>query len=201
VAPDTLRTGLLMRIEREIRQHEAGGRGRLIFKVNSLVDPETIRALYRASQAGVQIDLIVRGICCLRPGVPGVSERIRVRSLVGRQLEHSRIYYFANGGLDEDELYLGSADLMPRNLDHRVEVLFPILDRGLRAMLRDVALPAYFRDTVNARVLLADGAYVRAEPGEGTLPFDVQSWFARGSDTRGEEATGGGLRAAPRPLR
>ena len=201
VAPETLRPGLLMRIEREIKQHLAGGRGRLVFKVNSLVDPEIIRSLYRASQAGVQIDLIVRGICCLRPGVPSVSENIRVRSLVGRQLEHSRVYYFANGGLDEDELYLGSADLMQRNLDHRVEVLFPILDSSLRGMLRDVTLPQYFRDTVNARELLPNGEYVHVEPRDGEPPFDVQAWFAHSGDLRADNATPILLRAGLRTTR
>ncbi len=201
VAPDTLRAGLLERIEREIKQHLSGGQGRLFFKVNSLVDPEIIQALYRASQAGVQIDLIVRGICCLRPGIPGVSNNIRVRSLVGRFLEHSRVFYFANGGLDEDELFLGSADLMPRNLDHRVEVLFPVMDPTWRTYLRDVALPAYLRDTVNARVLKKDGSYVRVMPANDELPFDVQAWFALGGAPRGDESVPMLLGAGPRALR
>ncbi|HZC07435.1 MAG TPA: polyphosphate kinase 1, partial [Ktedonobacterales bacterium] len=160
VAPTTLRAGLLQRIEREIERARAGGQGRLIFKLNAIVDKEFIQALYRASQAGVQIDLLVRGMCCLRPGIPGVSENIRVTSLVGRFLEHSRIYYFANGGAEgEDEVLMGSADLMPRNLDHRVEVLFPVDDPALRAQLSRFALPAYLRDTANARRLLPDGSY------------------------------------------
>lgn len=180
VAPTTLRAGLLSRIEREIERARAGANGRLIFKINALVDPEFIQALYRASTAGVQIDLLVRGICCLRPGIPGVSDNIRVTSLVGRFLEHSRIYYFANGGLEgEDEILMGSADLMPRNLDHRVEVLFPVEDPALRAQLSRVALPAYLRDTVNARRLLPDGVYKRVKPAKGEAPFDVQQWFAR----------------------
>lgn len=187
VAPDTLRAGLVSRIEREIEQQRAGGRGRLFFKVNSLVDPEIIRALYRASQAGVQIDLVVRGICCLRPGIRGVSENIRVFSIVGRYLEHSRVFYFANGGAGDDELFLGSADLMPRNLDHRVEVLFPVEDAGLRGYLRDLALPQYLRDTVNARILKRDGSYQRATPSDGEPPFDVQAWFARSGGLRSEE--------------
>jgi polyphosphate kinase len=179
VAPDTLRTGLLERIEREIRQQEAGGQGHIIFKVNALVDPAFVRALYRASRAGVRIDLIVRGMCCLRPGLPGVSDNIRVISIVSRFLEHSRIYYFANGGLEEDEMLIGSADLMQRNLDHRVEVLAPIEDRTLRAHIRDVTLPAYFRDTANACELRGDGRYERILPPQGAAPFDVQRWLSQ----------------------
>jgi polyphosphate kinase len=194
VAPDTLRPGLLMRIEREIRQHQISGKGHLIFKVNALVDPEIIQALYRASQAGVRVDLLVRGVCCLRPGVHGVSDSILVRSIVGRQLEHSRIYYFANGGLDDDELYLGSADLMQRNLDHRVEALFPILDPVLRRTLRDVEIPKYFQDTANARELRPTGAYVRVQPHDSEPAFDEQAWFAHTGGLRAEEG-------GPRPLR
>jgi polyphosphate kinase len=179
VAPGSLRAGLLARIEREIERQQAGHQGRLIFKINALVDPEMIRALYRASQAGVDIDLIVRSMCCLRPGLPGISERIRVISLVGRLLEHSRIYYFANGGVEEDELYLGSADLMPRNLDHRVEVLYPVEDRALRTHLSQVVLPAYLRDTSNARRLLSDGSYERIHPAKDVPSFDVQRWLAK----------------------
>ncbi len=182
VAPNTLRAGLMERIEREIARHEAGGKGRLIFKTNALVDSDFIQALYRASQVGVEIDLLVRGICCLRPGIPGLSEHIRVRSLVGRFLEHSRIYYFANGGAPgEEEVLLGSADLMPRNLDHRVETLFPLEDARLRAQIIEVALPALLRDTVNTRILLPDGEYEHAQPAAGAEPFDEQMWFARHS--------------------
>ena len=127
VAPGGLRHQLLAAIDREIKAHRRHGNGRLVFKVNSLVDRPLVRALYRASRAGVKIDLIVRGACCLRPGVPGWSENIRVISMIGRFLEHSRIYYFGNGG--QDEVYLGSADLMERNLDRRVEVVFPVEDQ------------------------------------------------------------------------
>lgn len=181
VAPGTLRSGLLQRIEREIERHRATGTGRLIFKINSLVDPQFIRALYRASQAGIQIDLIVRGMCCLRPGLPGISENIRVVSLVGRFLEHSRIYYFGNGGAGtgDDEILIGSADLMQRNLDHRVEVLVPVEDRTLLAHLRDVVLPTYLRDTANARLLLSDGRYEHLHAPKGLPPFDEQAWFAQ----------------------
>ncbi|HLZ25239.1 MAG TPA: polyphosphate kinase 1, partial [Ktedonobacterales bacterium] len=178
VAPGSLRAGLLARIEREIERHRETHAGRILFKCNALVDAQFIRALYRASQAGVRVDLIVRGMCCLRPGLPGISENIRVVSLVGRFLEHSRIYYFANGGAEDDEILLGSADLMPRNLDHRVEVLVPVEDRMLRAHLRDVVLPAYLRDTANARLLLPDGRYERLTPPKGTPAFDEQAWFA-----------------------
>jgi polyphosphate kinase len=174
-----MRDGLLERIEREIEQQRAGKQGRLIFKTNALVDPAIIRALYRASSAGVQIDLIVRGICCLRPGIPDVSENIRVVSLVGRFLEHSRIYYFGADGADE--IWLGSADLMPRNLDHRVEVLFPLEEPALRFQIAHEILPAYLRDTANTRVLLADGTYQRKRPAKGEAPFDVQRWLGRDS--------------------
>jgi polyphosphate kinase len=127
----------------------------------------------------VKIDLIVRGICCLRPGVPGWSESVRVISVVGRFLEHSRVYWFRHGGDggDQDRVYLGSADLMQRNLDRRVEVIFPVEDERIAAHLRDVVLPAYLRDTVNARELGADGVWRKIEPKRGQERFDVQSWL------------------------
>src|SRR6266700_1181296 len=175
VAPVSLRQAIVERIEREIRVQEEHGHGRLIFKVNALVDPEMIRMLYRASQAGVCIDLIVRGICCLRPGIAGVSENIRVRSLVGRFLEHSRVFYFGNGG--NEEIYLGSADLMQRNLDGRVETLFPIEDPVLRTIILEQLLNRALEDTVNAHELLPDGRYVRVQPASGEQPFDSQAWF------------------------
>jgi polyphosphate kinase len=137
----------------------------MIFKVNSLGDPQIIRTLYKASREGVRIQLLVRGICCLRPGLPGVSEKIEVTSVVGRFLEHSRIYYFNNGG--EDDMYIGSADLMPRNIDHRVEVLVPILDRGLVRSLREDVLAVYLSDNVKARYMLPSGAYTRKKAGSG----------------------------------
>ena len=175
VAPTGMRQGMVERIEREIRMHEQQGNGRLIFKMNSLVDPEIIHILYRASQAGVSIDLIVRGICCLSPGVAGVSENIRVRGLVGRFLEHSRIFYFGNGG--NEEIYLGSADMMQRNLDGRVETLFPIEDSVLRTAIREQVLDRILADTVNARELLPDGSYIHVQPEPGVPPFDSQAWF------------------------
>jgi polyphosphate kinase len=170
-----MRRGIVERIEREIALHREHGNGYLIFKMNALVDPEVIHALYRASQAGVRIDLIVRGICCLRPGVEGVSETIRVRSLVGRFLEHSRIYYFRNGG--DEEMLLGSADMMQRNLDGRVETLFPIEDPVLRTAISERLLKSALADTVNARELVPDGHYVRVQPAPGEPPFDCQEWF------------------------
>jgi polyphosphate kinase len=142
----------------------------VIAKMNALVDPQAIEALYRASQAGVQIDLIVRGICALRPGIPGVSENIRVRSVIGRFLEHSRVFYFENGG--DGELYCASADWMERNFFRRVEVAFPILRKAHRdRILRD--LDTYLWDNTQAWVLQSDGSYVRAEP-NGTPPVNAQ---------------------------
>ncbi len=172
VAPRTLRSKFLGLIERETAIHKEQGNGRIIFKMNSLVDPEIIDALYRASQAGVEIDLIPRGICCLRPGVPGLSETIRVRSIVGTFLEHTRIYYFYNGG--KEEIYLGSADLMQRNLDRRVETIFPLEDRTLKEYVRDRLLDAYLRDNQRTRVLQPDGTYHRLSPQDGEPEVDSQ---------------------------
>jgi polyphosphate kinase len=134
-----------------------------------------IQQLYRASQSGVRIDLIIRGTCCLRPGVAGVSDRISVRSVVGRFLEHSRIYSFENGG--EPQTFIGSADLMERNLDRRVEVLCPILDKELREYVRDTVLGAYLRDTDRAAVLGADGTYRPAEGSGGGEGFNAQQFL------------------------
>jgi polyphosphate kinase len=177
VAPGSLRANFLGRIDREIERHRGHGDGYIAFKMNALVDEECIQALYRASRAGVNIDLQVRGICCLRPGLPGVSDNIRVTSVVGRFLEHPRIYYFRNGG--EDEVLMGSADLMPRNLDHRVEVLFPVRDERLRRSIVDDILAVHLRDAVNARALQADGSWKLVEP-VGTLAdeaLDSQQWM------------------------
>ena len=189
VAPLGIRKGIIERIEREIALHLEHGNGHLIFKMNALVDPQVIHALYRASQAGVRIDLIVRGICCLRPGVEGISETIHVRSLVGRFLEHSRVYYFRNGG--DEEILLGSADMMQRNLDHRVETLFPIEDSVLREAILERLLKSALADTVNARELMSNGSYVRVQPAPGEPPFDCQKWFIShsllGSDTESNE--------------
>jgi polyphosphate kinase len=173
VAPIDLRARLESLIRREIEHQRAGGRGHLIFKVNAIVDRPMIKLLYQAAQAGVQVDLLVRGMCCLRPGVPGLSENIRVTSIVGRFLEHSRIYYFRNGG--QEEIYLGSADLMTRNLDHRVEVLFPVQDERLIRHLRDEVLVTYLDDHVKARCLQADGSYERRSPAPGAAVVSSQA--------------------------
>jgi polyphosphate kinase len=161
VAPTILRERFERLIKREIEHQRRGEHGHLIFKMNALVDKRMIRLLYEASQAGVQVDLLVRGICCLRPGIRGVSENIRVISIVGRFLEHSRIYYFRNAGNGNDEIYLGSADLMPRNLNRRVEVIFPVGDPKLIRHLRDDVLATYLADVVKARYMQPDGSYVR----------------------------------------
>ena len=172
VAPVNLRERFEALIEREIKHQQSGRRGHLIFKMNSLVDPRVIRQLYRASQAGVKVDLLVRGICCLRPGIAGVSDNIQVTSIVGRFLEHSRIYYFRNGGTDE--IYLGSADLMPRNINRRVEALFPLEDEALKRRVKDEILETYLADNVKARRMLPDGSYRRLRPAEGKRAVDAQ---------------------------
>jgi polyphosphate kinase len=159
VAPVTLRERMQVMIEREIEHQRKGRGGHLIMKMNALVDRKMIQLLYQASQAGVQVDLLVRGICCLRPGLPGVSDNIRVISIVGRFLEHSRVFYFRNGG--REEVYLGSADLMPRNLNRRVEADFPVQDKKLVRVLRDEILGTYLKDKVKARHMNSDGKYVR----------------------------------------
>ena len=175
VAPVTLRNGIIDRIDREIALHQEHGNGHLIFKMNALIDPLCIAALYRASQAGVTIDLQIRGICCLRPGIPGISENITVSSIVGRFLEHARIYYFHNGG--NDEVFLGSADLMPRNLDRRVEVLFPVENPVLRTAIISTILPAQLNDTIKVRLLQSDGSYVRKKLSGDSPPLNAQTWL------------------------
>ncbi len=170
VAPVSLRSGLVQLIEREIAHAEAGTAAAIIIKVNAITDPEMVRLLYRASQAGVQVDLIVRGVCVLQPGVPGLSERISVRSIVGRFLEHSRLFWFANGGAPQ--IYIGSADIMERNLDRRVEVLCPVTNQTMATHLRHVVLDAYLRDTVRSRILSGDGTYAPAPPSDP--PVDAQ---------------------------
>jgi len=175
VAPINLRQGFEALVRREIEHQVAGREGHMILKMNALVDRRMIKLLYEASQAGVKIDLLVRGICCLRPGLPGVSETIRVTSVLGRFLEHSRIYWFRNGG--DETVYVGSADIMPRNLDGRVEVLFPIRSRKIVRRLRDEILEAYLRDNVKARRMLADGTYAYVVPGDDEEAVNAQEWF------------------------
>ena len=176
VAPHSIRSGLERLIRSEIERHKEHGDGHLIFKMNALEDAGMIRLLYEASQAGVQIDLIVRGVCSLRPGLPGISETIRVRSILGRFLEHSRIYYFHNGG--EELIYVGSADLMPRNLNRRVEVLFPVESERLVRRLRDRILAKYLEDEAGARLMQPDGSYVRVKQA-GKRLLNSQAWFLK----------------------
>ena len=185
VAPVGLRQGFRALVEREMEHAKAGRPARMIVKNNAVADPGIIKILYRASQAGVPIDMIVRGVCCLRPGIPGISERINVRSIVGQFLEHSRIYYFENGGAPE--VYIGSADLMERNLDRRVEVLCPINDPGMRQLLRDAVLEVLLSDTDRAWTLQTEGTYVRATAPEGVPPLNSQrfllEWYAAQHET------------------
>jgi len=169
VAPVNMRSRFVELINQEIEHAKNGRGGLIVFKMNSLVDPPMIRLLYEASQAGVKIELIVRGICGLRPGIPGVSENIRVVSIVGRFLEHSRIYYFHNAG--DEKIYMGSADLMPRNLNQRVEVLFPVEDIRMIRYIHDEILCTYLSDNVKARQMHSDGTYTyrKAKPGEALV--------------------------------
>jgi len=177
VAPINLRKNLIKLIQRETAHAKAGRPGRIIAKINSLTDLAVVRALYAASEAGVSIDLIVRGICILRPGLPGVSSNIRVRSIVGRFLEHSRIFYFHNNG--KEEVFIASADLMYRNLSRRVEVAVPIKDARLKTLLKETILAGYLRDNVNARELREDGTYTRVKASDGEKRFDSQLEFAQ----------------------
>ena len=177
VAPHSVRSGLEKLVRHEMDRHAKHGDGHLIFKMNAIEDAGMIRLLYEASRAGVKIDLIIRGVCSLRPGVPGVSENIRVRSIIGRFLEHSRIYYFHNGG--EERIYVGSADLMPRNLNRRVEVLFPIENAKLIRRIRDKILARYLNDEAMARIMLPDGAYERVKPHAGKRMMSAQDWFLK----------------------
>jgi polyphosphate kinase len=175
IAPTTLKRRLLELIDREAKRSSQEHHGRIIAKLNALADTDVIESLYRASGAGVKITLIVRGICMLIPGLPGLSENIRVISIIGHYLEHSRIYYFANGGAEE--YYLASADWMPRNLERRVELMFPVLQEDLKAQLRDI-LNAYSRDTVQARLLSSDGSWKRRTPAGGDAPSKGEAPFS-----------------------
>jgi len=177
VAPGEMQKGIISRIDREIEVHKEQGGGYLAFKMNSLVDTHCIEALYRASQAGVKIDIQARGICCLRPGIPGISDNIKVTSIVGRFLEHPRIYYFKNGG--NEEILLGSADLMPRNLYRRVETLFPVEDENIKISIRDEILNVHLRDNVKARIMLPDGTYEPVKRSEGEEALNSQEWMIK----------------------
>jgi polyphosphate kinase len=176
VAPLTMAESFLGLIRRESEHAQAGRPAHIIAKMNALLEPSVIESLYQASQSGVEIDLIIRGVCTLRAGVPGLSDRIRVRSIVGRFLEHSRIFHFANGG--DDEIYLGSADWMPRNLFERCEVVFPVRDVAAKARIHDEILPALLADTVKARLLQPDGSYARALKNvKDPVPFSSQDFL------------------------
>lgn len=171
-SPFHLHQSMLLKIEREIEQAKAGKPAHIMAKMNALIEPQIITALYEASRAGVQIDLVVRGVCCLRPGIAGVSDNIRVRSVMGRFLEHPRVYYFKNGGAEE--LYCSSADWMPRNFFRRVEVAFPILDESLRKRVYDEAFGLYLQDNTQAWILDAEGHYTRLSPKPNELPLAAQ---------------------------
>jgi len=175
LAPKTLKPEILKRIEREIEFHRNTGKGYLAFKLNNLEEKEVIQALYKASIAGVKIDLNVRGLCCLRPGVEGVSENISVISIVGRFLEHTRIYYFRDG--QESEILIGSSDLMFRNLNERIEVLLSVPDPKIKRAIFEKILKVHLKDNIKSRRLLSDGTYVRVGINEGETPLNSQLWL------------------------
>jgi polyphosphate kinase len=175
VAPTTLHEKILALIDAETEKAREGKPARILAKMNALVDPKVIKALYRASSAGVPIDLCIRGVCCLRPGVPGVSERIRVSSIVGRFLEHSRAFSFGVG--EEEEIFLSSADWMPRNFFRRVELLTPVLDEKAREKIRSEIFEPMLADDSRARDLQPDGTYLRRTPKSGEAPFDAQGFL------------------------
>ena len=185
VAPATLRKAIIDRIQREIARHQVHNDGYIVFKMNALVDRECIIELYRASQAGVKVELQVRGICCLRPQVPGISENIRVTTIIGRFLEHARFYYFHNGG--KSDVLVGSADLMPRNLDRRVEILYPINDPAIRDAFTSTILPQQLNDNEKLRIMNHDGTYNRIPRDRAVQLLNAQDWFLsrRGAWYRG----------------
>jgi polyphosphate kinase len=191
VAPSRMQTVMVEKIEREAANARAGKPGRIIAKLNGILEPAVVKALYRASQAGVRIDLVCRGICSLRPGIPGVSENVRVVSIVDRFLEHSRIFYFENGG--QSEVFTGSADWMDRNLSRRVEVVFPVEQPDLKARLIDEILKTSLSDNVKARELLPDGSYRRVVPADGEPRVRSQRRFLELAEARSQ------LPAAPPP--
>jgi polyphosphate kinase len=175
VAPSRLQAFMLEKIEQEAAHQRAGRGGRIVAKLNGILEPAVVQALYRASQAGVPIDLICRGICALRPGIPGVSDTIRVTSIVDRFLEHSRVFYFGNGG--NPQVYIGSADWMDRNLSRRVEVVFPIEQPDLKQRLIGEILATSLADNVKARQLMSDGSYRRMKPEAGQPRIRSQERF------------------------
>ena len=177
VAPRTLREGIITRIEREIDEHSRTGSGYMAFKLNALIDKQVIKALYKASMAGIKIDLNVRGLCSLRPGMPGISDNIKVTSIVGRFLEHCRIYYFRNGG--QPEVLIGSSDLMPRNLNRRIEVLVPVQVSELGEAIFNDILKVHLKDNVKARVLKPDGTYEKVSLQPGEPECNSQEWLIK----------------------
>jgi polyphosphate kinase len=186
VAPSDLKRRTLELINEQAERAKEGKKSRIIAKLNSLVDRRTIEALYQASQAGVPIDLLIRGICCLRPGLPGISENIRVFSIVDRFLEHSRILVFGEG--NKQQVFLSSADWMPRNFERRVEVMFPIESEDLRRRIVDDIIPTYLGDNSHTRILRADGTYARSSPGDGPTHRSQYELLERAA-TRDREAT------------
>jgi polyphosphate kinase len=196
VAPVALRETLLAKIEEQSERAKAGKGGRIFAKLNALVDTDIIGALYRASQAGAKIDLVVRGICCLRPGVAAISENIQVCSLIGRFLEHERVFVFGHGV--EEEFYLSSADWMPRNLDRRVEVLVPVSSEEARERIRQECLLPLELDNSRVYEMQSDGSYRRRRPKEGEAPVDAQLLAAAPPRTLSPEADlGPGALAVP----
>jgi polyphosphate kinase len=170
-----LKREILRRIDREIAFHKRTGKGYLAFKLNNLEEKDVIKALYKASMAGIKIELNVRALCCLKPGIPGVSDNISVISIVGRFLEHARIYYFQDG--EESEVLIGSSDLMFRNLNERVEVLFSVPDPQIRQAILENMLKIHLKDNVKARKLLPDGTYQRVTPKVGERSINSQFWL------------------------
>ncbi len=187
IAPINLRQRFEQMIDREIAIHKKKKNGHLIFKMNSIVDPVIIKKLYQASQVGVKVNLITRGICSLKPGIKGLSDNIRVISILGRFLEHSRVYYFHNDG--EEEIYLGSADLMPRNLNQRVEILFPVEDKVLVRQIRKNILELYLSENVKARVMKSDGSYTRLKPHSARTAKDAQKIFIERANRKNQTSS------------
>ena len=179
---------MIEKIDREAANARAGKPGRIIAKLNGVLEPAVVKALYKASQAGVKINLVCRGICSLRPGLPGVSDNIRVVSIVDRFLEHSRLFYFENGG--QPEVFTGSADWMDRNLSRRVEVVFPVEQPDLKARLVDEILKTVLADNVKARELLPDGSYRRVVPAEGEPRVRSQQRFLELAEASSRQAVG-----------